>query len=488
MRRTSIRTRLLAAFLLVALTAAVGLSGYFLNQVESFGLRRLNERVRSEAAVAVAALESALAVGGPDATLKSNGPLFTAKALAQATGDSTSRLIVVDANGKAITDSLPGVFAPGDTVTGLVDLKTVLKGKTVAGLGTQDSGRLLLDVGVPVRSPGTGRIVGAVLASGTSFSALTVVFDYLGEIALVIVTFLVAALILTEMLTRWLTAPLRKLQTGAAALATDHTVRVEPTGARETHDLAVAFNELAEEIETSSEELHEEERRKSRFVSDVSHELRSPLTGIRLAAETLLDGGVDPEDEKRFLGTIIRESDRLAGLANDLLQLQRIEGATGELPLARVDFTQAARLAVEANEPLAMERGVTVAVEGESPMVLGSRDRLQQVVGNLVDNAVRHSPTGSRVTVALSAEGDEAVLRVTDEGPGIREADLANLFQRFYRAQYSRDRASGGAGLGLAIVKAIVTSHRGSIEAANRPEGGAVFTVRLPKLRDPQPA
>jgi len=315
-----------------------------------------------------------------------------------------------------------------------------------------------------------------------------VVFDYLGEIALVIVTFLVAALILTEMLTRWLTAPLRKLQTGAAALATDHTVRVEPTGARETHDLAVAFNELAEEIETSSEELHEEERRKSRFVSDVSHELRSPLTGIRLAAETLLDGGVDPEDEKRFLGTIIRESDRLAGLANDLLQLQRIEGATGELPLARVDFTQAARLAVEANEPLAMERGVTVAVEGESPMVLGSRDRLQQVVGNLVDNAVRHSPTGSRVTVALSAEGDEAVLRVTDEGPGIREADLANLFQRFYRAQYSRDRASGGAGLGLAIVKAIVTSHRGSIEAANRPEGGAVFTVRLPKLRDPQPA
>jgi signal transduction histidine kinase len=315
---------------------------------------------------------------------------------------------------------------------------------------------------------------------------LTVLADYRADLILVVIAFLGAALLITELLTRWLTAPLRDLQAGAAALASDHTVRVEPTGPRETHDLAVAFNDLAEEIETSSEELHEEERRKSRFVSDVSHELRSPLTGIRLAAETLLDGDVGPEDEKRFLGTIIRESDRLAGLANDLLQLQRIEGATGELPLARVDLTQTARLAVEANEPLAMERGVTVKVEGVSPMVLGSRDRLQQVVGNLVDNAVRHSPAGTAVTVALAGEGDDAVLRVTDEGPGIPAADLANLFQRFYRAQYSRDRASGGAGLGLAIVKAIVTSHRGSVEAANRPEGGAVFTVRLPKLRDPK--
>jgi signal transduction histidine kinase len=137
---------------------------------------------------------------------------------------------------------------------------------------------------------------------------------------------------------------------------------------------------------------------------------------------------------------------------------------------------------VEANEPLAMERGVTVAVEGRAPFVLGSRDRLQQVVGNLVDNAVRHTPEGRTVTVALSEEDGQAVLRVLDEGPGIPAQDLANLFQRFYRAQYSRDRASGGAGLGLAIVKAIVTSHLGTIEAANRPDGGAVFTVRLPKL------
>jgi len=139
---------------------------------------------------------------------------------------------------------------------------------------------------------------------------------------------------------------------------------------------------------------------------------------------------------------------------------------------------------VEANEPVAADRGVAVTVEGRAPEVLGAADRLQQVVGNLVDNATRHTPAGGHVRVILSGEAGWAVLRVVDEGPGIPPADLANLFERFWRAQYSRDRATGGAGLGLAIVRAIVASHGGTIEAANRPEGGAAFTVRLPSLRD----
>jgi len=327
-----------------------------------------------------------------------------------------------------------------------------------------------------------GRVVGATFATASTFSIVTLLADYRDQLILGVLAFLAAALLLTELLSRWLTSPLRELQSGAAALATDPSVRVKPAGPRETRELAEAFNELAEEIEISSVELHEEERRKSRFVSDVSHELRSPLTGIRLAAETLLDGGVGPEDHDRFLATIIRESDRLTGLANDLLELQRIEGATGELPIGRVDLTQTARLAVEANEPVATERGVSVTVSGSSPDVLGAHDRLQQVVGNLVDNATRHTPAGRSVSVQLSEEDGRAVLRVIDEGPGIPERDLANLFERFYRAQYSRDRATGGTGLGLSIVRAIVTSHQGTIEVANRPEGGAVFTVRLPKL------
>jgi two-component system OmpR family sensor kinase len=478
MRRTSIRTRLLAGFLLVAIAAAAGLSAYFLGQIQAFGMRRLDERLRSEANVAASVLGAAAASGG-GSSLAGGASLRAAATLAAATKASTSRIVVVDAAGKVVADSA-GTASHREALKSRPEVAAALAGRTGAATTSLANGRVELTIAAPVRAG--GRIVGAAIASGSSFSMLTVLADYRNELVIVAIAFLVGALVITELLTRWLTSPLRELQRGAAALASDHSVRVKPAGPRETHDLAVAFNDLAEEIETSSVELHEEERRKSRFVSDVSHELRSPLTGIRLAAETLLEGDVGEADHQRFLATIIRESDRLTGLANDLLELQRIEGATGELPLSRVDFTQAARLAVEANEPLATERGVTVTVEGAAPLVLGSRDRLQQVVGNLVDNAVRHTPAGRRVVVALSEERDEAILRVIDEGPGIRPEDLANLFQRFYRAQYSRDRATGGAGLGLAIVKAIVTSHRGTIEAANRPEGGAVFTVRLPKL------
>jgi len=476
--RGSIRTRLLAAFLIVALAAAAGLSAYFLNQIEAFGLRRLEERLYSEARVSASLLGTAIEANGGTSLAGETGKRVSS-ALADATSASSSRIMVVDSTGKVVADSA-GASTLGENVGRRTEIVKALRGDYGATTSILPNGRVALFVTAPIRT--NGHIVGVTYATASTFSIVTVLNDYRGQLAIVVLAFLIAAFAITELLTRWLTRPLRELQSGAAALASDHSVRVKPAGPRETHDLAVAFNDLAEEIETSSVELHEEETRKSRFVSDVSHELRSPLTGIRLAAETLLGGDIDEVDEKRFLETIIRESDRLTGLANDLLELQRIEGATGELPIGRVDLTQAARLAVEANEPVAAERGVSVVVEGEAPTVLGSRDRLQQVVGNLVDNATRHTPAGRHVRVVLSEERGEAVLRVIDEGSGIPPADLANLFQRFYRAQYSRDRATGGAGLGLAIVQAIVTSHHGTIEAANRPEGGAVFTVRLPKL------
>ncbi len=475
--RGSIRTRLLASFLLVAIAAAAGLSVYFLNQIEAFGLRRLEERLTSEASVAAATLGAALDANGATSLSGTTGSRISA-ALADATSRTTSRILVIDADGRVLADS--DNRSVGQNYRGRPPVALALKGGIGNSTGTEPGGRIALTITAPVRAG--GRVVGATFVTASTFSITTLISDYRVELSIAGLAFLIAAFLLIELLSRWLTRPLRELQAGAAALATDHSVRVRPTGPRETRSLADAFNELAEEIETSSVELHEEERRKSRFVSDVSHELRSPLTGIRLAAETLLDGEVGPEDHDRFLATIIREADRLTGLANDLLELQRIEGATGELPIGRVDLTQAARLAVEANEPVAMERGVTVKVRGAAPDVLGSRDRLQQVVGNLVDNATRHTPAGRAVTVDLSEEAGNAVLRVADEGPGIPPRDLANLFERFYRAQYSRDRATGGAGLGLSIVRAIVTSHHGTIEAANRPEGGAIFTVRLPKL------
>ncbi|MEI7814706.1 MAG: ATP-binding protein [Coriobacteriia bacterium] len=280
-------------------------------------------------------------------------------------------------------------------------------------------------------------------------------------------------------------APLERLGATAASFAAgSHSARAQVEGPRETRIIAESFNQMASQVDSAIEELKVEERRKSQFVSDVSHELRTPLTAIRGAAETLLDGDVEAEDQQRFLTTIALEAERLGRLANDLLTLQRIEGATGELPLTQVDLRLAADRAEAMLEPLLEDREVTLTVNGRAPLVLGDVDRLQQVVLNLVDNASRIVGKGGHVVVELTAEGDRAVLSVIDDGPGIPPEDLPRLFDRFYRADSSRTRSSGGAGLGLAIVRAIVTAHGGRIEAANLPTGGARMTVVLPAIAE----
>lgn len=479
----SIRNRLLVAFLAVALTAAAGLSYYFLTNIEAYGLRRLEERLDTEVRLSAALLAidyEATAKKG-EARLTPQQAQRVSTALAEASAETATRLMVVDTAGTVLADS-NATSAAGSSYASRPEITKALAGTYGAATRFSPTGRVQLFVAAPVRVG--GRIVGATYATSTTFSILTLLSDYRSQLAIFIVIFVAAAWALTELLTRWLTRPLSRLETGAQALASDHSVRVEPGGPREVRAIAEAFNQLAEEIETSSLELHEEEVRKSRFVSDVSHELRTPLTAIRGAAETLLEGDVPEEDAQRFLRRIVSEADRLARLATDLLNLQRIEGATGELPLSRVRLLQVAKLAVESLEPLADDRGVKVVVQGDAPAVLGDRDRLQQVVANLVDNASRMTPRGGTVTVALAGDGDRALLSVLDEGPGIPPADIPRLFDRFYRAQLSRDRTTGGAGLGLAIVKAIVTAHAGELEVANRPEGGARFTVRLPALSD----
>lgn len=279
--------------------------------------------------------------------------------------------------------------------------------------------------------------------------------------------------------------PLERLGVAAVTFASgNRSIRADVEGPRETRVVAESFNQMAAEVDSAIDELKTEERRKTQFVSDVSHELRTPLTAIRGAAETLLDGDVEPEDQQRFLTTIALEAERLGRLANDLLTLQRIEGATGELPLKQVDLRLAADRSAAMLEPLLEDRAVTLTINGRAPLVLGDVDRLQQVVLNLVDNASRIVGEGGHVVVELTREGDRAVLSVIDDGPGIPETDLPRLFDRFYRADTSRTRSGGGAGLGLAITRAIVTAHGGRIEAANMPEGGARMTVTLPTIAE----
>ncbi|MBU4556396.1 MAG: HAMP domain-containing protein [Actinobacteria bacterium] len=468
---TSIRTRLLVSLLIVAVLSAGVLSWYFLSELESYGLRKLEERLGSEAKLAAVLAET----NG----MRDSDALSEALSGLELPGNSWLR--IVDGNGIVIADSAGRAL--GQDFSGREEIAEALRDEYGADSRITGTGRLALFVAAPIRGA-DGRIIGAASSAANTFSIMTLVSDYRIRLTGLVLLFAAFTLIVAELLARWLSSPLRRLEAGAVAFAGgDHSARVRPSGSRETRSVAQAFNQMADEVQRALDELKAEERRKSQFVSDVSHELRSPLTAIRGMAETLADGDVPPADAQRFLGTIVREADRLARLADDLLTLQRIDGATGELPIRRVDPLEVSQRAAGAMEHLAEGRGVELRVTGTAPAVLGDPDRLQQVVANLLDNALRVMNQGGTITVALAHEGDWATISIMDEGPGIAEEDLARIFDRFYRAEPSRERAKGGAGLGLAIVRAIIERHAGRIEVANRPEGGTVFTVYLPALR-----
>lgn len=474
--RASIRRRLLVALLTVALTVATGLSVYFLTELEGYGLRKIEERLTSEQTVLAAALSAQITTSGGRGLSDMQAAMLSSE-LSQSVREPVSRVRVLDRSGISLADSTSTDVGIGYAET--PEVARALAGDVSSERRVLPDGSISISVAGPIMVD--GRVLGVVHTSAATFSIGTLVRDYRLELGLAAALFIIATFILAEVLARWLSAPLRSLAQGAVAFASgDHSVRVRPAGSTETRAVAEAFNAMADEVQEALRELREEERRKSRFVSDVSHELRTPLTAIRGAAETLLDGDVPEEDARQFLSTIARESERLGRLANDLITLQRIEGATGELPLSQVDLASIAQHAIDGLAPLTEARGVQVALTGKATPVLGDRDRLQQVFGNLIDNASRVTPEGKKITIELADDGDHVIARVLDEGPGIAEKDAARIFDRFYRAQSSRDRGSGGAGLGLAIVAAIVTAHGGNIAAAARPEGGTEFTLRFP--------
>jgi two-component system OmpR family sensor kinase len=476
--RASIRMRVIAAMLVVALVGAAGLSFYFLREIEAYGQRRLEERLGTQARVTATLVAAAYQRSGSTRPLASDRPFALSEALRDAYPTQGTALRILDGSGTVVADSTSK--SVGYSLVGMDEVKRALAGIPATVERTEKGGRLATFVAAPIVV--NGKVLGVAYAASSTFSIRTLLRDYRIELIIVVGLYVIGALILAELLSRWLTRPLGALERATAAFARgDHSARVDPSGPRETRAVAVAFNSMADEVSRMVGELRGEERRKSRFVSDVSHELRTPLTAIRGAAETMLDDeDIPAEDRDRFLATIVSESDRLGRLANDLLALERIEGATGELPVLRVDLLAVARHTTSTLEPLLEERGVTVEVTGEPAFVLGDRDRLQQVLANLVDNASRMTPRGGTVRVSVTKTAHRVTVAVADEGPGIPAEDADRVFDRFWRAQASRDRGSGGAGLGLSIVRAIVERHGGHISAANRPEGGAVFSFDLP--------
>ncbi|MGY1732195.1 sensor histidine kinase [Geodermatophilus sp. SYSU D01045] len=291
--------------------------------------------------------------------------------------------------------------------------------------------------------------------------------------------------------------PLAEVERTAQAIAAgDLSQRVAPGDSRtEVGRLSQALNGMLARIESafraqkaSEEQARASEERMRRFVADASHELRTPLTSIRGFAELYRQGAVtSPEETARLMQRIESEGGRMGVLVEDLLQLARLDQQR-PLSIAPVDLAEVAGDAVQDARVLQPDRPISLHLDDsltEVPVVLGDEARLRQVVGNLVTNALVHTPETAQVTVSIGEDtsdgGDRVVLRVADEGPGMAPQDAARVFERFYRADASRSRVAGGTGLGLSIVAALVAAHGGDVSLDTAPGRGAAFTVRLPR-------
>jgi two-component system, OmpR family, phosphate regulon sensor histidine kinase PhoR len=233
-------------------------------------------------------------------------------------------------------------------------------------------------------------------------------------------------------------------------------------------------------------DLRRVDRVRRDFVANVSHELRTPLTAVRGYVEALMEDPIEPAQRKKFLEVIGRHTGRMERLVRDLLRLARLDAQQETADIHSVDvatlFRSASTDLAERIERQRLLVDITVAPDAAS--IDADPTKMHDALRNLIENAVNYSEEGGRIELEARADGDRALLSVADHGPGIPAVDLGRVFERFYRVDKSRTRDPGGTGLGLSIVRHLIELHGGKISAANRPEGGAIFTIALPHRRN----
>ena len=301
---------------------------------------------------------------------------------------------------------------------------------------------------------------------------------------------LIISVLLSFLLAKTMVNPLQRLTGGIEEVAQgDFSRKLEVTSSDEIGQLTESFNAMAQQLETTIAELEKAEQQRKDFVANVSHELRTPLTNIKSYAETLADGvgGLPPEMEQKFLGVILNESDRMAHILQDLLTLSRFDSGRGGLRLTVFPFARAVDDTYQAVLMDAQNHFHTVelVLPEQLPEVRADRERVMQVMMNIVSNAIKYTPDGGRIVLSAGQAGDKVWMEVDDNGIGIPEGDRDRIFERFYRVDKARSRQSGGTGLGLSIAQEIMNQHEGRLYLVDKAEPGLTIRMELP-IRGPR--
>ena len=503
---SSIRTRLILSYLMV-IVLAMGLSGLLLlSFLESYFLEATEDSLLSQAQITAQTLIPGTTLQSPppeDEARQSQlssvyntiqqqqsrnlalqtenvavpelspGDLdltYLSDASLQFSAQLETRIQVLDTQGTVLVDSRreqQGLSLQNDPL-----VAQALKGQ-YASHTDQDS---LMALALPAVVD--NQLVGVVYVSQPLSDVTSVLRDLRLRWLLSTVIALAAAGLVGLLLSTAISRPVRRLTDAAGAVAQGQLDQQVPVSSKdELGQLSQAFNDMTARLQAARQMQVD-------FVANVSHELRTPLTSIKGMVETLRDGAVDDLSVRdRFLGTVETETDRLIRLVNDLLVLSRADSEALNLRCKAIDPAKLTQTCLDRLTPQAEDRSISckMSVAPATPPVWADPDRIEQVLINLLDNAIKFSSTGGTVTVKMGPDQENTVLfQVCDEGIGIPAEALPRLGQRFYRADKARARSDGGSGLGLAIAQALVTAHGGELRLDSREGHGTVVSFTLP--------
>lgn len=325
-----------------------------------------------------------------------------------------------------------------------------------------------------------GNTIGAVLYSSDISDVMAATAKLGQQMLWVYLVASVGVFLSSIILTRFIITPIQQLTNVAMKISSgDLGSRTEVKGKSELAELGQTFNMMCDRLQNI-------DKQRSEFVSDASHELKTPLASMKILVESLLyQDHVEENVYKEFLTDINGEIDRLNGLITDLLLLSKMDSDILSINVEKASLTSLVKKCVNALRPIAQKKHIEVEVQQADEIELECDPlKLRQAINNLVENAIKYSVDGGHVKIAIRKLGQEAYVRIEDDGVGMKEEHLAHIFERFYRVDKARARETGGTGLGLHIVRRIALMHGGRVDVESKEGSGSIFTLVLPLTQD----
>ena len=472
----SIYTKMVAIIivLILALMAVVG--AFLMRGVRNFYINEFYAQMQEAFSGAVMAGDLRAAADEPQAAVRMAGILRANSGQLGINSGTRNYYILDGATGAYITGSDP---AAGPKLAITRNILTAIDGSEGYASNSSDD---YMDVALPIRGASGSYIIYIIDNKETVASLNAEIFSIIIEAMAI---GLLIAILLGLLLAKTMVTPIQSLTKAAEKVASgDFSESVENDARDEIGVLSRTFNDMAGQLERNIEDLQNAEQMRKEFVANVSHELRTPVTSIRSYAETLCDAGstMDAATEQRFLEVIVRESDRMTKIVQDLLTLSRFDAGSIAFDFQKFSFEKSVQDVYNAQLLEAQKHGHNFGLQFESelPEIVGDRARIEQVLINMLSNAIKYTPDGGRIRMTAGTKGDKVWCTVRDNGIGIPKQDIDRVFERFYRVDKARSRESGGTGLGLSIAYEIVQRHDGEMTLHSQKGKGTAITVTLP--------